>query len=86
MAYNPTVDVLAVLSGIGVGAYLLLYDVTSYFPQVTVLQFGLANNQSHAGRLTISPTARSASVPPKSNTVPHADDRRQCRLYRRHHH
>ena len=44
MAYNPTVDVLAV-SGIGVGAYVL-YDVTSYFPQATVLQFGLANNDS----------------------------------------
>ena len=44
MAYNPTVDVLAV-SGIGVGAYVL-YDVTSYFPQATVLQFGLADNDS----------------------------------------
>jgi autotransporter-associated beta strand protein len=44
MAYNPTVDVLTV-SGIGVGAYVL-YDVTSYFPQATVLQFGLADNDS----------------------------------------
>jgi autotransporter-associated beta strand protein len=44
MVYNPTVDVLAV-SGIGVGAYVL-YDVTSYFPQATVLQLGLANNDS----------------------------------------
>jgi autotransporter-associated beta strand protein len=44
MAYNPTADVLAVGS-IGRGAYVL-YDVTSYFPQATVLQFGLANNDS----------------------------------------
>ena len=44
MAYNPAVDVLAV-SSIGRGAYLL-YDVTSYFPQATVLQFGLADNDS----------------------------------------
>jgi autotransporter-associated beta strand protein len=44
MAYNPTVDVLAV-SSIGRGAYLL-YDVTSYFPQAQQLWFGLANNDS----------------------------------------
>ncbi|MBR1086413.1 autotransporter domain-containing protein [Bradyrhizobium manausense] len=44
MAYNPTVDVLAV-SSIGRGAYAL-YDVTSYFPQASVLQFGLADNNS----------------------------------------
>jgi autotransporter-associated beta strand protein len=44
MAYNPTVDVLAI-SAIGRGAWTL-YDVTSYFPQATVLQFGLANNDS----------------------------------------
>ncbi len=44
MVYNPTVDVLAV-SSIGRGAYVL-YDVTSYFPQATVLQFGLADNNS----------------------------------------
>jgi autotransporter-associated beta strand protein len=44
MAYNPAVDVLAV-SSIGRGAYAL-YDVTSYFPQATVLQFGLADNDS----------------------------------------
>ena len=44
MAYNPTVDVLAV-SSIGAGAYVL-YDVTSYFAQATVLQFGLADNDS----------------------------------------
>jgi autotransporter-associated beta strand protein len=44
MAYNPTVDVLAV-SSIGASAYVL-YDVTSYFPQATVLQFGLADNNS----------------------------------------
>src|SRR5258708_38007574 len=44
MAYNPTADLLAVGS-IGRGAYVL-YDVTSYFPQATVLQFGLANNDS----------------------------------------
>jgi autotransporter-associated beta strand protein len=44
MAYNPTADVLAV-SSIGRGAYLL-YDVTSYFAQANVLQFGLADNDS----------------------------------------
>ena len=44
MAYNPTVDVLAV-SSIGRGAYVL-YDVTSYFSQAGVLQFGLADNDS----------------------------------------
>jgi len=44
MAYNPTADVLSVGS-IGRGAYVL-YDVTSYFPQATTLQFGLANNDS----------------------------------------
>lgn len=44
MVYNPTADVLAV-SSIGRGAYVL-YDVTSYFPQATALQFGLADNDS----------------------------------------
>lgn len=44
MGYNPTADVLAV-SSIGRGAYVL-YDVTSYFPQATQLQFGLADNDS----------------------------------------
>src|SRR5262249_37213329 len=42
--YNPTVDVLAV-GTFGRGVWTL-YDVTSYFPQATVLQFGLANNDS----------------------------------------
>ncbi len=44
MAYNPLADVLA-LSAVGRGAWTL-YDVTSYFSQATVLQFGLANNDS----------------------------------------
>lgn len=44
MAYNPAVDVLAA-SSIGRGAWVM-YDVTSNFPQATVLQFGLANNDS----------------------------------------
>jgi autotransporter-associated beta strand protein len=44
LSYNPTVDVLAV-GMFGRGAFAL-YDVTSYFPQATVLQFGLANNDS----------------------------------------
>ena len=44
LTYNTTVDVLAVGTfGRGVAA---LYDVTSYFKQATVLQFGLANNDS----------------------------------------
>jgi outer membrane autotransporter protein len=45
LAYNPTVDVLAV-GTFGRGAWLL-YDVTSNFPQATVLQFGLADNDSN---------------------------------------
>lgn len=44
LSYNPVVDVLAV-GGFGRGSWAL-YDVTSYFPQATVLQFGLANNDS----------------------------------------
>jgi autotransporter-associated beta strand protein len=42
--YDQTADTLAVSSA-GRGAWLL-YDVTSYFPQATVLQYGLANNNS----------------------------------------
>jgi outer membrane autotransporter protein len=44
MSYNPIVDVLAIAAA-GRGAWTL-YDVTSYFPQATALQFGLANNDS----------------------------------------
>src|SRR5262245_11574568 len=44
LSYNPAVDVLAV-GTFGRGVFAL-YDVTSYFPQATVLQFGLANNDS----------------------------------------
>ena len=44
IAYSPDVDVLAVAT-YGRGA-AVLYDVTSYFPQASVLQFGLANNDS----------------------------------------
>ena len=44
LVYNPTVDVLAV-GTFGRGVFAL-YDVTSYFPQATVLQFGLADNDS----------------------------------------
>jgi outer membrane autotransporter protein len=44
MSYNPLVDVLAI-SAVGRGVWTL-YDVTSYFPQATALQFGLANNDS----------------------------------------
>lgn len=44
LSYNPVVDVLAV-GAFGRGAWAL-YDVTSYFPQATVLQFGLAGNDS----------------------------------------
>jgi outer membrane autotransporter protein len=42
--YNADVDILAV-GTYGRGA-AVLYDVTSYFPRATVLQFGLANNDS----------------------------------------
>ena len=44
MSYNPTADVLAV-SAVGRGAWTL-YDVSSYFPEALVLQFGLENNNS----------------------------------------
>jgi autotransporter-associated beta strand protein len=44
LAYNAAVDVLAV-GTFGRGVFTL-YDVTSYFPQATVLQFGLADNDS----------------------------------------
>ncbi|MBU6444520.1 MAG: autotransporter-associated beta strand repeat-containing protein, partial [Alphaproteobacteria bacterium] len=44
LSYNPLVDVLTVAT-FGRGAWLL-YDVTSNFSQATVLQFGLANNDS----------------------------------------
>jgi autotransporter-associated beta strand protein len=44
IAYNSIADVLAIAS-VGRGVFTL-YDVTSYFPQATVLQFGLANNDS----------------------------------------
>lgn len=44
MSYNAAADVLAVsLYGRGIWT---LYDVTSYFATATVLQFGLANNDS----------------------------------------
>jgi len=44
MAYNPTADVL-VAGLVGRGVWTL-YDVTSNFASATVLQFGLANNDS----------------------------------------
>jgi outer membrane autotransporter protein len=44
LSYNAAVDVLAV-GTFGRGVFAL-YDVTSYFPQATVLQFGLADNDS----------------------------------------
>jgi len=45
MSYDSTADVLAVGS-VGRGVWVL-YDVTSNFAQATVLQFGLANNDSN---------------------------------------
>jgi autotransporter-associated beta strand protein len=50
--YDQKADVLAV-SSVGRGAWLL-YDVTSYFPQATVLQFGLANNDSAPDALILT--------------------------------
>jgi autotransporter-associated beta strand protein len=44
LSYNSAADVLAV-GTFGRGVFAL-YDVTSYFPQATVLQFGLADNDS----------------------------------------
>jgi hypothetical protein len=48
LSYNPAADVLAV-GTFGRGVFAL-YDVTSYFPQATVLQFGLADNDSQPTR------------------------------------
>ena len=44
MSYNDAADVLAI-SSYGRGVWVL-YDVTSYFPQATVLRYGLADNDS----------------------------------------
>jgi outer membrane autotransporter protein len=44
LVYYPAVDVL-VAGTVGRSVWAL-YDVTSYFPQATALQFGLANNDS----------------------------------------
>ncbi|MGA7488588.1 MAG: autotransporter domain-containing protein [Xanthobacteraceae bacterium] len=44
LVYYPAVDVL-VAGAVGRGVFAL-YDVTSYFPQASALQFGLANNSS----------------------------------------
>ena len=45
MEYNSTADVLSIGS-VGRGVWVM-YDVTSNFPQATVLQFGLADNNSN---------------------------------------
>jgi autotransporter-associated beta strand protein len=47
LVYYPSVDLL-VAGAVGRGVFTL-YDVTSYFPQATALQFGLANNDSQPG-------------------------------------
>ena len=52
LSYNPTVDVLAV-GTFGRGVFTL-YDVTSYFQQATVLQFGLADNDSQPDAFFLS--------------------------------
>jgi outer membrane autotransporter protein len=44
LSYSAAADVLAV-GTFGRGVFAL-YDVTSYFPQATILQFGLADNDS----------------------------------------
>ena len=44
LVYYPAVDLL-IAGAVGRGVWTL-YDVTSYFPQATALQFGLANNDS----------------------------------------
>jgi autotransporter-associated beta strand protein len=61
LSYNPAVDVLAV-GTFGRGVFAL-YDVTSYFPQATVLQFGLADNdlQPDASFLTDGTTLAGTS-------------------------
>ena len=52
LSYNPAVDVLAV-GTFGRGVFTL-YDVTSYFQQATVLQFGLADNDSQPDAFFLS--------------------------------
>jgi hypothetical protein len=88
LSYNAAVDVLAV-GTYGRGVFTL-YDVTSYFPQATVLQFGLADNDSQPD----------ASLPDRRNKPQwnkvcspahqiwpgYSHHRRRCGLYRRHHH
>jgi autotransporter-associated beta strand protein len=44
LVYYPAVDLL--VAGTAGRSVWTLYDVTSYFPQATALQFGLANNDS----------------------------------------
>ena len=44
LVYYPAVDLL--VAGTAGRSVWTLYDVTSYFPQATALQFGLANNNS----------------------------------------
>ena len=60
LVYNAQADVLAV-GTFGRGAYAL-YDVTSNFPQATVLQFGLANNDSNPNAAVLT-DGTSASRP-----------------------
>jgi autotransporter-associated beta strand protein len=52
MSYNSLGDVLAV-STVGRGVFAL-YDVTSYFKQASVLQFGLADNDSRPDALFLT--------------------------------
>jgi outer membrane autotransporter protein len=47
LVYYPAVDLL--VAGTAGRSVWTLYDVTSYFPQATALQFGLANNDSQPG-------------------------------------
>ena len=83
LVYNPPVDVLAVAT-FGRGAFLL-YDVTSNFAQATVLQFGLANNDSQP--LRRDPHQRYQRQSP-AGQIRHgnADDIGRGELYRWHDH
>ena len=80
LSYNAAVDVLAV-GTFGRGVFTL-YDVTSYFPQATVLQFGLANNDSvpDASFLTNGTVGNRPLIKYGTGTLPAAPRLKAARL------
>jgi hypothetical protein len=82
LTYNLAADVLAV-GTFGSGVFAL-YDVTSYFPQATVLRFGLADNDSPSGCL-VSDRRNGWQAGAGKIRDWRFDHRRQCDLHRPHH-